>query len=152
MSELLVGVLPLSWVYRTGGASHRTGCRPDYVQSRASSAARRSGTRCRIIHARHIDYCKRESHFCGWGTPKRLLGWVRNPTSELRESLSASDRLSYHFFQMIEAASLRVLSFQRVEIPFGNYCDFYTGIDGTSLSKYKAVSIENYVQIGRAHV
>ena len=48
---------------------------------------------------------------------------------------------------MIEAASLRVLSSRRVEVPFGNYCDFYTGTDDTSLSKYKAVSIENRVQL-----
>jgi hypothetical protein len=48
---------------------------------------------------------------------------------------------------MIEAASLRVLSSRRVEVPFGNRCDSYTGRDGTTLSKYKAVSIENYVQL-----
>ena len=48
---------------------------------------------------------------------------------------------------MIEAASLRVLSSRRVEIPFGNYCDSYTGADGTSLSKHKAVSISNQVQL-----
>jgi hypothetical protein len=48
---------------------------------------------------------------------------------------------------MIEAASLRVVSSRRVKVPYGNYCDSYTGIDGTSLSKYKAVSFENMVQI-----
>jgi hypothetical protein len=48
---------------------------------------------------------------------------------------------------MIEAASLRVVSSRRVEVPFGNYCDSYTGIDGTSLSKYKAISAENMVQL-----
>jgi hypothetical protein len=47
---------------------------------------------------------------------------------------------------MIEAAPLRVISSRRVEVPFGNHCDSYSGIDGTSLSKYKAVSVENLVQ------
>jgi hypothetical protein len=29
----------------------------------------------------------------------------------------------------------------------GNYCDSFIGIDGTSLSKFKAVSIKNNVQV-----
>ena len=59
-----------------------------------------------------------------------------------------SDRvLTQAFLQMVETASLRVVSSQRVEIPFGKYCDSRTGIDGSSLSKYKAVSVENYVQL-----
>ena len=48
---------------------------------------------------------------------------------------------------MCEAASLRVFSSRRVEIPMGNYCGSFTGIDGTSLSKFKTVSIENNVQL-----
>jgi hypothetical protein len=48
---------------------------------------------------------------------------------------------------MFGAASLRVISSRRVEIPLGNYCDFYTGTDGTSLSKYKAISVKNSVQL-----
>jgi len=48
---------------------------------------------------------------------------------------------------MFGAASLRVLSSRRVEIPYGNHCDFYTGMDGTSLSKYKAISVKNFVQL-----
>ena len=64
------------------------------------------------------------------------------------KSHSPSDRaLSQPFLKMAETASLRVLSSRRVEVPFGNYCDSYTGIDGTSLSKHKAVSIENFVQL-----
>jgi hypothetical protein len=48
---------------------------------------------------------------------------------------------------MCEAASLRVISSRRVQVPMGNYCDSFTGIDGTSLSKFKAVSIKNNVQV-----
>ena len=48
---------------------------------------------------------------------------------------------------MCEAASLRVISSRRVEYPIGNYCDSFTGIDGTSLSKFKSVSIKNCVQL-----
>jgi hypothetical protein len=48
---------------------------------------------------------------------------------------------------MFEAASLRVLSSRRVLVPFGNYCDSYKGADGTSLSEYKAISVENLFQI-----
>jgi hypothetical protein len=48
---------------------------------------------------------------------------------------------------MFEAASLRVRSSRRVKMPFGHYCDSYTGIDGTCLSKYTAFSIENYIQL-----
>ena len=48
---------------------------------------------------------------------------------------------------MCEAASLRVISSRRVKIPTGNYCDSFTGIDGTSLSKFKAISINNKVQV-----
>jgi hypothetical protein len=48
---------------------------------------------------------------------------------------------------MVETASLRVVSSRRVDVPFGNYCDSYTGIDGTSLSKHKAVSIENCIRL-----
>ena len=48
---------------------------------------------------------------------------------------------------MCKAASLRVISSRRVEIPTGNYCDSFTGIDGTSLSKFKAVSTKNNVQV-----
>ena len=48
---------------------------------------------------------------------------------------------------MIETASLRVLSSRQVEIPFGKHCDSRTGIDGTSLSKHKAFSVENFVQL-----
>jgi hypothetical protein len=48
---------------------------------------------------------------------------------------------------MIEAASLRVVSSRRVEVPVGNYCDSYTGIDGTSFSKHKAVSVKIMVQL-----
>ena len=48
---------------------------------------------------------------------------------------------------MLETASLRVVSSRRVEVPFGNYCDSYTGRDGTSLSKHKAVSIENCIRL-----
>jgi hypothetical protein len=48
---------------------------------------------------------------------------------------------------MFGVASLRVLSSRRVEIPIGSHCDFYTGTDGTSLSKYKAVSVKNFVQL-----
>jgi hypothetical protein len=60
-----------------------------------------------------------------------------------------SDRLSYDFLKMFGVASLRVLSSRRVEIPIGNYCDLYTGIDGTSraLSQYKAISVKNFVQL-----
>ncbi len=29
----------------------------------------------------------------------------------------------------------------------GSYCDSFTGIDGTSLSKFKAVSVKNNVQV-----
>ena len=29
----------------------------------------------------------------------------------------------------------------------GNYCDSFTGIDGTSLSKFKAVTIKNNAQV-----
>lgn len=61
---------------------------------------------------------------------------------------SPSNRvLSEPFLQMVETASLRVVSSRRVEIPFGKYCDSCIGIDGSSLSKYKAVSVENYVQL-----
>jgi len=28
------------------------------------------------IYARHIDFCKRKSHFNWWGTAKRLRGWI----------------------------------------------------------------------------
>ena len=59
---------------------------------------------------------------------------------------SPSDRLSYDFLKMFGVASLRVLSSRRVEIPIGNYCDFYTGIDG-ALSQYKAISVKNFVQL-----
>ncbi|KAI0290624.1 hypothetical protein BC826DRAFT_1026401 [Russula brevipes] len=55
--------------------------------------------------------------------------------------------LSYHLQEMFEAASLRVLSSRRILIPFGNYCDFYKGADGTSLSKYKTFTTENLFQI-----
>jgi len=55
--------------------------------------------------------------------------------------------LSYRLPEMCEAASLRVISSRRVEYPTGNYCDFFTGMDGTSLSKFKAVSTKNLVQI-----
>jgi len=55
--------------------------------------------------------------------------------------------LSYHLPEMCETASLRVISSRRVEIPMGNYCDSFPGIDGTSLSKFKAVSIKNNVQV-----
>ena len=48
---------------------------------------------------------------------------------------------------MFGAASLRVISSRRVEIPLGNYCDSCTGPDGTSLSKYKAISVKNIVQL-----
>jgi len=48
---------------------------------------------------------------------------------------------------MFGAASLRVISSRRVEIPLGNYCDFCTGTDGTPLSKYKAISVKNNVQL-----
>ena len=61
---------------------------------------------------------------------------------------SPSNRvLSEPFLQMVETASLRVVSSRRVEIPFGKYCDSCIGIDDSSLSKYKAVSVENYVQL-----
>ena len=46
---------------------------------------------------------------------------------------------------MCEAASLRVISSRRVEVPIGGYCDSFTGIDGTSLSKFKAISTNNIV-------
>jgi len=55
--------------------------------------------------------------------------------------------LSQPFLQILETASLRVVSSRRVEVPFGNNCDFYTGIDGTSLSKLKAVTIENCTRL-----
>ena len=48
---------------------------------------------------------------------------------------------------MCEAASFRVISSRRVETPVGNYCDSFTGIDGTSLSKFKEASIKNNVQV-----
>jgi hypothetical protein len=48
---------------------------------------------------------------------------------------------------MCQAASLRVISSRRVEIPVGTSCDSFTGIDGTPLSKFKAVSINNNIQI-----
>ena len=48
---------------------------------------------------------------------------------------------------MFEAASLRVLSSRRVEIPLGNRCDFCTGTDGTSLSQFKAIGVNNFVQL-----
>ena len=48
---------------------------------------------------------------------------------------------------MCEAASLRIISSRRVRIPIGGYCDSSTGRDGTSLSKFKAVSIKNLVQL-----
>ena len=73
---------------------------------------------------------------------------MRTPTFGPRESHSPSDRvLSQPFLQMVETASLRVVSSRRVEVPFGNYCDFFTGIDGTTLSKHKAVSIENCIRL-----
>jgi hypothetical protein len=56
-------------------------------------------------------------------------------------------RLSYHLEEMFEATSLQVLSSRRVLVPFGNYCDFYKGADGTSLSEYKTFSTENFFQI-----
>ncbi len=48
---------------------------------------------------------------------------------------------------MFGDASLRVLPSRRVEIPLGNYCDFLLHWNGWHLSKYKAVSIENFVQL-----
>jgi len=48
---------------------------------------------------------------------------------------------------MFGAASLHVISSQRTDVPIGTYCDFYTGTDGTSLSRYKAISTENIVQL-----
>lgn len=48
---------------------------------------------------------------------------------------------------MFGAASLRILSSRRTDIPFGNYCDFYTGMDGASLSHSKAISAKNFVQL-----
>ncbi|KAF8492967.1 S-adenosyl-L-methionine-dependent methyltransferase, partial [Russula emetica] len=55
--------------------------------------------------------------------------------------------LSYDLSKMFGDASLRVLSSRRAELPLGNHCGFYTGIDGTSLSKYKAASVKNFVQL-----
>jgi hypothetical protein len=48
---------------------------------------------------------------------------------------------------MFGAASLHALSSRRAEIPIGNYCDFYTGMDGASLSQYKSISVKNFVQL-----
>jgi hypothetical protein len=48
---------------------------------------------------------------------------------------------------MLEEASFLVLSSQRVSLPFGNCCDFYKSRNGASLSKYKDLSISNYVGI-----
>jgi hypothetical protein len=88
---------------------------------------------CKAVHCR-----KHESHYRGRGSARRHRSWY---------ALSQSDSLSYHLTEMCEAASLRVISSRRVEIPMGNYCDSFTGIDGTSLSKFKAVSIKSNVQV-----
>lgn len=73
-----------------------------------------------------------------------VVGYALLPLGYL--NFSKSDSLSYHLPGMCEVASLRVISSRRVEIPVGSYCDSFTGIDGTSLSKFKAFSIMNNVQ------
>ena len=48
---------------------------------------------------------------------------------------------------MFEEASLRVVSFQRISIPYGNYCDVQKGLNGTSLSDYKADTVDNVTRL-----
>ena len=74
-----------------------------------------------------------------------VVGYALLPLGYLKPLMS--DSLSYRLPKMCKATSLRVISSRRVEIPTGNYCDSFTGIDGTSLSKFKAISIKNNVQV-----
>ena len=48
---------------------------------------------------------------------------------------------------MFEEASLGVVSFQRISIPYGNYCDVQKSLNGTSLSDYKAHTVENTIRL-----
>ena len=66
---------------------------------------------------------------------------------ELGKEFSPRSRLSYHFAKMFEEASLRVVSFQRISIPFGNSCDVQKGLNGTSLSDYKADTIDSLTRL-----
>jgi hypothetical protein len=48
---------------------------------------------------------------------------------------------------MLEESSFIVLSSQRVSVPFGNFCDSVKSRNGAPLSKYKALTLSNYLQI-----
>jgi hypothetical protein len=48
---------------------------------------------------------------------------------------------------MVEEASLQVISVQDPLVPFGNYCDIQKGLNGASLSDFKAHTVENFFKI-----
>jgi hypothetical protein len=48
---------------------------------------------------------------------------------------------------MLEESSFKVLSSQRVSVPFGNFCDSVKSRNGAPLSKYKAFILSNYLQV-----
>jgi hypothetical protein len=48
---------------------------------------------------------------------------------------------------MLKEASLRVISSRCPLVPFGDYCDVQKSLNGSSLSDYKAYTIESLVKL-----
>ena len=55
--------------------------------------------------------------------------------------------LSYHFREMLQDASLQVLTSTRALAPTGKYCDLYKGRNETSLSDFTAFSLQSFSQV-----
>ncbi|KAH9074951.1 hypothetical protein EDB83DRAFT_2515824 [Lactarius deliciosus] len=55
--------------------------------------------------------------------------------------------LSYRFREMLQDASLQVLSSTRALAPHGEYCSSHKGLNGTSLSEFTAYSFQSFSQV-----
>ncbi|KAI0262309.1 S-adenosyl-L-methionine-dependent methyltransferase [Gloeopeniophorella convolvens] len=55
--------------------------------------------------------------------------------------------LSQHLPRFLDDASLLTRSSRRASVPFGNYCDRFKARNGTSLSGFKAFSLEDFGQL-----
>ncbi|KAH9169474.1 S-adenosyl-L-methionine-dependent methyltransferase [Lactarius sanguifluus] len=67
------------------------------------------------------------------------LGWA------LRQGFVVD--LSYHFREMLQDASLQVLSSTRALAPHGEYCSSHKGLNGTSLSEFTAYSFQSFSRV-----
>ncbi|KAH9166733.1 S-adenosyl-L-methionine-dependent methyltransferase [Lactarius sanguifluus] len=55
--------------------------------------------------------------------------------------------ISYHFREMLQDASLQVLSSTRALAPHGEYCSSHKGLNGTSLSEFTAYSFQSFSRV-----